>query len=50
MQAPIACQPIVDLCRGTVVGYEALARFTGPPAAPPDRWFAEARRQGSAPP
>ena len=42
----IACQPIVDLSRGTVVGYEALARFTGPPAAPPDRWFAEARRQG----
>ena len=39
-------QPIIDTARGTVVGYEALARFTGPPHAPPDRWFAVARAAG----
>ena len=39
-------QPIVDLAQGTVVGYEALARFTGPPAATPDRWFAAADKLG----
>ena len=32
-------QPIVDTARGTVVGYESLARFSGPPHATPDRWF-----------
>lgn len=37
-----AMQPIVDLRRGTVVGYELLARFTAPPTAGPDRWFAAA--------
>lgn len=41
-------QPVVDLARGTVVGYEALARFAGPPAAPPDRWFAAAAGEGLA--
>lgn len=39
-------QPIVDLHRGTIAGYEALARFQGPPSAPPDRWFLEASRIG----
>jgi EAL domain-containing protein (putative c-di-GMP-specific phosphodiesterase class I) len=39
-------QPIVDTVRGTVVGYEALARFSGPPHATPDRWFAAARAAG----
>lgn len=39
-------QPIVDLSRGTVTGYEALARFVGPPQASPDKWFAAAHRVG----
>lgn len=42
-------QPIVDLKRGMVCGYELLARFTGPPHEPPDAWFgaaAENRRSG----
>jgi len=38
----LVVQPIVDLARGTVAGYEALSRFPGPPAATPDRWFAAA--------
>jgi EAL domain-containing protein (putative c-di-GMP-specific phosphodiesterase class I) len=38
----IAFQPVVDLARGLVTGYEALARFAGPPDATPDRWFAAA--------
>jgi EAL domain-containing protein (putative c-di-GMP-specific phosphodiesterase class I) len=43
-----AFQPIVDLRRGTVVGYEALARFAPPPTAGPDRWLAEAESRGVA--
>lgn len=39
-------QPVVDLMRGAVVGYEALSRFTGPPLQPPDRWFAAAAEMG----
>jgi EAL domain-containing protein (putative c-di-GMP-specific phosphodiesterase class I) len=39
-------QPIIDTARGTVVGYEALARFSGPPHATPDRWFAVAHSAG----
>ena len=42
-----AYQPVVDLARGTVVGFEALARFTGS-AAGPERWFAAARDLGLA--
>jgi EAL domain-containing protein (putative c-di-GMP-specific phosphodiesterase class I) len=42
-------QPIVDLQRGSVVGYEALARFPGPPDASPDRWFAAADALGAGP-
>lgn len=34
-------QPIVDLARGTVAGYEMLSRFDGAQASP-DRWFAVA--------
>lgn len=38
-QPHLVFQSIVDLQRGVVAGYEALARFTGPPLAPPDQWF-----------
>jgi EAL domain-containing protein (putative c-di-GMP-specific phosphodiesterase class I)/CheY-like chemotaxis protein len=39
-------QPIVDLASGAPAAVEALTRFTGPPARPPDVWFAEADRLG----
>jgi EAL domain-containing protein (putative c-di-GMP-specific phosphodiesterase class I) len=39
-------QPILDTARGVVVGYESLARFSGPPQATPDRWFAVAHAAG----
>jgi EAL domain-containing protein (putative c-di-GMP-specific phosphodiesterase class I) len=40
-------QPVVDLARGLVVGYEALSRFRGPPEkTTPDRWFAAAHSIG----
>ena len=39
-------QAIVDLNRGSVAGYEVLARFPGPITAPPDRWVAAATRLG----
>ncbi|GAC1534063.1 MAG: hypothetical protein NVS3B12_14340 [Acidimicrobiales bacterium] len=42
----MAVQPIVDLARGAVVGYEALARFAGPISATPDVWFATAAKLG----
>jgi EAL domain-containing protein (putative c-di-GMP-specific phosphodiesterase class I)/DNA-binding NarL/FixJ family response regulator len=42
----IVFQPIVALEGGTVVGLEALARFTGPPQRSPDQWFAEAAAIG----
>ncbi len=45
-QPQLVFQPIVDLQRGVVAGYEALARFSGPPSAPPDVWFAAADRFG----
>jgi EAL domain-containing protein (putative c-di-GMP-specific phosphodiesterase class I) len=38
-------QPIVDLARASVVGYEALARFA-PPHVSPLLWFDAARRDG----
>ncbi|OMH37198.1 diguanylate phosphodiesterase [Tersicoccus sp. Bi-70] len=41
-----AYQPIVDVARGTVVGYEALARFPGFEERNPERWFAVARDHG----
>jgi EAL domain-containing protein (putative c-di-GMP-specific phosphodiesterase class I) len=39
-------QPIVDLARGIVAGYETLARFPGPPGMTPDVWLSTARRRG----
>jgi EAL domain-containing protein (putative c-di-GMP-specific phosphodiesterase class I) len=39
-------QPIIDLVRGTVVGYEALARFDGYPVSDPMEWFAAAHLHG----
>jgi EAL domain-containing protein (putative c-di-GMP-specific phosphodiesterase class I) len=39
-------QPIVELESARVVGYEALARFAGPPHRSPDQWFAEADSVG----
>lgn len=39
-------QPIVDLARGQVTGYEALTRFDLVPDTGPDRWFAAAARAG----
>jgi EAL domain-containing protein (putative c-di-GMP-specific phosphodiesterase class I) len=37
-------QPIMDLQRATVAGYECLSRFPGP--TPPEVWFAQADRAG----
>lgn len=47
-QAPFTFhyQPLVDIVHGTAVGYEALARFSGPPSLPPDQWFAAAEALG----
>jgi EAL domain-containing protein (putative c-di-GMP-specific phosphodiesterase class I) len=43
-------QPIVDVTRGRIAGYEALARFTAADGSPsphtPDLWFAAADRAG----
>ena len=39
-------QPIVDLRRGVIAGYEALSRFDGPADCGPDRWFAMADELG----
>jgi EAL domain-containing protein (putative c-di-GMP-specific phosphodiesterase class I) len=41
-------QPIVDVDRGCVTGFEALARFDDPAERSPERWFAAARRYGCA--
>jgi EAL domain-containing protein (putative c-di-GMP-specific phosphodiesterase class I) len=41
-------QPIVDVGRGVVTGYEALSRFAGPPDATPDVWFGHAASLGRA--
>jgi EAL domain-containing protein (putative c-di-GMP-specific phosphodiesterase class I) len=41
-----AFQPIVDLRRGVVCGYEMLSRFAGPPEVAPNVWFQEAGRLG----
>ena len=41
-----AYQPIIDTSRGSVVGYEALARFPGYEEKNPEVWFAAARRHG----
>jgi EAL domain-containing protein (putative c-di-GMP-specific phosphodiesterase class I)/DNA-binding NarL/FixJ family response regulator len=39
-------QPVVDLRSGTVVGVEALSRFSMRPRRPPNEWFAEAGNVG----
>jgi len=39
-------QPIVDVARGSVVGYEALVRFQGYPVTDPEAWFTAARVHG----
>lgn len=45
-QPRLVFQPIVDLHRGVIAGYEALSRFDGPVACGPDRWFAAADELG----
>lgn len=45
-----ALQPVVDLARGTVCGYEVLARFPSPPAAGPDAWLRAAGAEGVSAP
>lgn len=42
----VVFQPIVDLQRLAVAGYEALARFDSTPAFTPDHWFAAAAARG----
>ncbi|MGQ7297737.1 EAL domain-containing protein [Quadrisphaera sp. KR29] len=39
-------QPVVDTAHGSVAGYEALSRFSGPFTATPDRWFNAAETWG----
>jgi EAL domain-containing protein (putative c-di-GMP-specific phosphodiesterase class I) len=39
-------QPIIELSRGRIVGYEALSRFEAEPRRGPDVWFAEAAEVG----
>ena len=41
-------QPIVDVRRRVIAGYEALARFDLAPGLGPDLWFAAAERRGVA--
>jgi EAL domain-containing protein (putative c-di-GMP-specific phosphodiesterase class I) len=42
----LAFQPIVDLARGALAGYESLARFRAEPQATPDLWFEAAEALG----
>lgn len=42
----VVYQPIVDVLRNRVVGYEALARFPLDPQRTPDLWFDEAGQVG----
>ncbi len=39
-------QPIADLRRGVVAGYECLSRFSAEPYEPPDVWFRRAASHG----
>ncbi len=48
-QPRLVFQPIVDLKKGAVAGYEALARFDGRVDATPDKWFAAAAMSGLGP-
>jgi EAL domain-containing protein (putative c-di-GMP-specific phosphodiesterase class I) len=45
----IVTQPILDLHTASVVGYEALTRFAGAPAAGPEVWFQIAGEFGVSP-
>lgn len=47
-QPSLHAQPIVDLARGTVVGFELLSRFAGEPKMGPDKWFEAATATGYA--
>ncbi|ABK52302.1 diguanylate phosphodiesterase [Acidothermus cellulolyticus 11B] len=47
-QPRLVFQPIVDLDRAVVAGYEALARFAVSPPVAPDVWFAAAAAGGLA--
>ncbi|HEY1833403.1 MAG TPA: EAL domain-containing protein [Solirubrobacteraceae bacterium] len=42
----LAFQPVFDIESGRPLGFEALARFGGEDAPPPDVWLAEAHRVG----
>lgn len=42
----IVLQPIVEVHSGTVLGYEALSRFTAKPLQGPSLWFEDAERVG----
>jgi PAS domain S-box-containing protein len=42
----VVFQPVVELQTGSVVGFEALSRFSHEPVRPPNVWFAEAGRHG----
>ena len=42
----VAFQPIIDLVKGSVIGYEALARFDDYPVSDPLTWFEAADRLG----
>lgn len=43
-QLNVVYQPVYDVARQTVIGYEALARFSAEPVRTPDRWFDEAHQ------
>lgn len=45
-QLTLVYQPIIDLLRSVVIGYESLSRFSAEPARTPDLWFAEAAEVG----
>jgi EAL domain-containing protein (putative c-di-GMP-specific phosphodiesterase class I) len=42
----IVYQPICDLGKQRVIGFEALSRFKAEPQRPPDQWFSDAREAG----
>lgn len=42
----IVYQPIYDLSCATIVGFEALSRFSAPPTRAPNLWFSEAHTIG----
>ncbi len=42
----IVYQPIFDLDKAEITGFESLARFSSTPPRPPDRWFNDAHAVG----